>query len=49
MMDRAKMSRTELAKIKLYREFDKVVNEVKKIADEKNVDLSKYIITNKDA
>ena len=48
-MDRSKMSRTELAKIKLYREFDTVVKEVKDAARKNNVDLSKYTITNKDA
>lgn len=44
-MNREKMSRTELAKIRLYEEFDKRVKELKEIAAKKNVDLSKYIIT----
>lgn len=44
-MNRENMSRTELAKIRLYREFDERVKELKEIAAKKNINLSKYIIT----
>ena len=44
-MNRANMSRTELAKLDLYKEFEVVVKELKEIAAKRNINLSKYIIT----
>jgi hypothetical protein len=44
-MNREQMTRNEVRKIRLYREFDERVKELKEIAAKKNIDLSKYTIT----